>query len=266
MDLVDNSQLEELMKINVNEAGADEQEKFLEKFAESQLIMPVEYSANVFEGLENANVGDVFEPEEQAGFNIIYLTDDEGRNAVPLFTSPEMMERAGINSSTYVLFMSDLADLMKQAGDKYSLIAVNPFTDLNINMPMGLFLSLFRDTQDLSNTLGEVLKIIEKHSAVIGQNTSLMIHSDENFMKDLAEEGIFRSPVPLNINSDPHFNEELKYTFILLFDKTKKLLYLGSDFPGDFDTIVAPETEFEFVKDLDEFTSVWKCGAQHFFE
>lgn len=264
MEFLDNSELEDLMKMDVN--NADERNRFFEKFKQSQLIMPVEYTPNTFEGAENAKVGDVFEPEGRVGFNIIYLTDDEGRNAVPLFTSHEMMERAGVDSSAYVLFMSDLAELMEQAGDKYSAIAVNPFTDSNVNMDMDTFLNLFRDTSKMAETLMEVIKIIEKHSVEIGQDTALMIHSDENFMKDLAEDGIYRSPMPLNINSDPHFNENLKYTFILLFDESKKILYLGKEFGGDFDTIVAPETEFEFVKDLDEFTSVWKCGAQPFFD
>jgi len=262
MEFLDNCELEDIMKMDMDD---DAQSMFLEKFRESQLIMPVEYTPNMFEGAENAKEGDIFEPEGQVGFNIIYLTDDESKNAVPLFTSHEMMERAGVDSSAYVLFMSDLAELMEQAGDKYSSIAINPFTDSNVNMGMGMFLSLFRDNSQMAETLSEVLKIIEERSTEIGQDMAFMIHSDENFMKDLAEDGVFSSPMPLNLNSDPHFNEDLKYTSILLFDGSKKLLYLGREFQGDFDTIVAPETEFEFVEDLDEFTSVWKCGAQPFF-
>ena len=133
MEFLDNCELEDIMKMDMDE---DAQASFLEKFKESQLIMPVEYTPNMFEGAENAKEGDIFEPEGQVGFNIIYLTDDEGKNAVPLFTSHEMMERAGVDSSEYVLFMSDLAELMKQAGDKYSSIAINPFTDSNVNMGM----------------------------------------------------------------------------------------------------------------------------------
>lgn len=264
MEFLDNSELEELMKMDVNDAS--ERNRFFKKFKDSQLIMPVEYSANMFEGIENAREGDVFEPQGETGFNIIYLTDNDGNNALPLFTSHEMMERAGVESSAYVLYMRDLADLMQQAGDKYSTVAINPFTDSNINMDMETFLNIFDDTSQASNTFREILKIIKNHSVELEKDTSLMIHSDENFMKNLAEDGVYRSPMPLNINSDPHFNEDLKYTNILLFEKSKKLLYLGEDFPGDFDTIVAPESEFIFVRDLDEFTSVWKCGEQPFFE
>ncbi|MBE6509395.1 MAG: SseB family protein [Methanobrevibacter sp.] len=264
MELLDNSELEELMKMDVN--NADERNRFLEKFKESQLIMPVEYSLNMIEGAENAKVGDVFEPEGEAGFNIIYLTDDEGRNAVPLFTSNEMMEHAGVESSAYVLFMSDLADLMEQAGDKYSTIAINPFTDSNINMGMGTFLNLFSNTSDRLNQLNEMLTIIKENSIELKDNMAFMLRSDENFMKDGAVDGIYQSPIPMNLNSDPHYNENLKFTNILLFKKSHKLFYLGETVNDEFDTIVAPGTKFEFVRDLDEFTSVWECGEQPFYD
>ncbi len=49
--------------------------------------------------------------------------------------------------------------------------------------------------------------------------------------------------------------------------KTKKIVYIGNVVDDDhYDTIIAPETEFEFVEDIDEFTSVWKCGAQPFYD
>lgn len=44
--------------------------------------------------------------------------------------------------------MGDLADMLKQT-DRYSLIAINPFTDYNINVPMETFLSLFNDEMKL---------------------------------------------------------------------------------------------------------------------
>ena len=84
----------------------------------------------------------------QIVFNIEFLTDDKGNKVVPLFTSDEMMEAADFRSSTYVLYMGDLADMLKQT-DRYSLIAINPFTDYNINLPMETFLSLFNDENEV---------------------------------------------------------------------------------------------------------------------
>ena len=135
----DNKRLEELMKEEITPIM---QFEFLNILKESRLSMPVSYSENIFEGIENAKVGDVIEPAGQIGFNIEYLTDNNGNKVVPLFTSNEMMEAANFRSSTYVLYMSDLADLLKQT-DKYSLIAINPFTEYNMNIPIETFLNLF---------------------------------------------------------------------------------------------------------------------------
>ena len=65
MDKVDNSSLEELMK---KELTVEMQNEFFEILKESQLFMPVSYSKNIFEGIENAEAGDVIEPEGQVDF------------------------------------------------------------------------------------------------------------------------------------------------------------------------------------------------------
>lgn len=141
---VDNSRLEELTKEEITPIM---QIEFLNMLKESRLYMPVSYGENMFEGIESAKVGDVIGSTVQIGFNIEFLTDDKGNKAVPLFTSDEMMEAADFRSSTYVLYMGDLADMLKQT-DRYSLIAINPFTDYNINVPMETFLSLFNDENE----------------------------------------------------------------------------------------------------------------------
>ena len=248
MDLMDNSELEDLMKMDVETASRQDQDRFFEKLKESQLLMPVEY------------------PENSDTFNIIYLTDAEGKNAVPLFTSYEMMGKAGVESSAYPIYMSDLADLMDQADEKYSLISINPFTDTNINMGLPAFVDLFDEDDEMSDVFSEMLQIILENSVELEEDTAIMIHSEDNFMKNLAVAGIYQDPMPMKLNSNPYYNEDLKYTNILLFEKSKKLLLLGEVINDEFDTVVAPATEFEFVQDLDEFTSVWRCGAQEFYD
>ena len=52
-----------------------------------------------------------------------------------------------------------------------------------------------------------------------------------------------------------------------MIPKNKKILYLGGIVSKDvFDTIIAPETEFELVEEIDEFTTVWKVGKQPFYD
>lgn len=260
MDKVDNSSLEELMK---KELTVEMQNEFFEILKESQLFMPVSYSKNIFEGIENAEAGDVIEPEGQVGFNITYITDSDGNNAVPLFTSSEILDSV-VESSSMAIYMSDLADLLKQT-DKYSIIAINPFTDFDINMPVEAFLSLFEDPlEKQKKSLNKILAILKEHSVELEENTTLFIRSDENFMIENAVDKVFTAKVPFYVSSSPKYGEDMKYTNILLMPKSKKILPLDPD--RQLDILIAPGTEFELQDTMDGTQNLWMCGAQPFYE
>ena len=264
---VDNSRLEEIMK---QELTIEMQREFFEIFKDSQLFMPVSYSPNLFEGIENAEVGDVVEPEGRIGFDIQFLTDDKGNKAVPLFTSSEIMESAGVRTSSIAIFMSDLAFMLKQT-EKYSVIAINPFTEHDLNMPIGAFLSLFEEPSNeekkFFETLNSMLKILKEKSIELEEDMVFFVRDSVPFMKNEAVDGVFRPNIPFNVSIRRDFHEELEYLNILLMPKTKRIVYIGNVVDDDhYDTIIAPETEFEFVEDIDEFTTVWKCGAQPFYD
>ena len=70
---------------------------------------------------------------------------------MPLFTSAEMMKKAGARTSVIVIYMSDLADMLKQS-DKYSVLVINPFTEYDLNMPMQAFLSQFSSENNIKIT------------------------------------------------------------------------------------------------------------------
>ncbi|WP_407454826.1 SseB family protein [Methanobrevibacter sp.] len=260
---IDNSALEELMKQDLT---PQMQKEFFDVLKESQLYMPVSFSPNMFEGVENAKVGDVFQPEGRVGFDINYLADQEGNKAVPLFTSSEVMESAGFRSSAVAIFMSDLADMLKQT-DKYSVIAVNPFTEFNLDIPIGAFLNLFEEVPDIFETLNGILKILKEKSVELEEDYAFFLRSDDDFMKEDAVDGVFIPNIPFNVSIRKEFHEEMKYLNILLMPKTKRIVYIGGVVDEDhYDTIIAPGSEFEWVEDLDEFTRVWKCGAQPFYD
>jgi hypothetical protein len=122
--------------------------EFFKVLKDSRLFLPVVFSENMFEGIEDAEVGDVLETSEPTGFSIQFLTDTDGNRVVPLFTSEKMMQTAGIVSSVYVIYMSDLAGMLEQT-DKYSSIAINPFSQHDLNIPMEAFLSRFTDEDKL---------------------------------------------------------------------------------------------------------------------
>ena len=150
--VIDNSRLEELME---GEITPKMQMEFMEILKESRLFLPVDFGPDAFNGIENAKEGDVIDGPK--GFDIQFLTDDNGRKAVPLFTSDEMMEKAGARTSVIVIYMSDLADMLKQT-DKYSVIAINPFTEYGLNMPMQAFLSQFEDELEIEDIRNDDLR------------------------------------------------------------------------------------------------------------
>lgn len=261
---IDNSSLEEIMK---KEITSESQREFFEIFKDSQLFMPVIYSENLFEGIENAKPGDVIEPSGRVGFDINCLTDSEGNMAVPLFTSSEIMESTGLRSSAIAIFMSDLADMLKQT-DRYSVIVVNPFTEFDINMPVDAFLSLFEepsdDKKEFLKQLIDLLDFMKENSVELEENTTLFIRSDENFMIENAVDGVFTPEVPFNVSSNPKYGEHLKYTNILLMPKSKRVLPTGPD--NDLDIFIAPGTEFHLQDTMDETQNLWMCGDQPFYD
>jgi hypothetical protein len=262
--VVDNSRLEELMaKGLVGETKVE----FLELLKESQLFLPVTYSENMFEGIENSKPGDIFQPKGQVGFDINYLTGKDGSKAVPLFTSDEMMEKAGLRSSANVMFMSDLAEMLKQS-DRYSAVAINPFTEHDVVIPFEGFMNLFyeptEEEKQAMEALNQILEVMKEHSVELDKDYAFMFRNDEDVMKEHAVDGVFIPPLPFNVSSNPEFGKDLKYTNIILMQESKRIFPIGPD--ADLDIVIAPGSEFELVEEPDEFTRVWKCGAQPFYD
>lgn len=149
---VDNSRLEELIKQDIT---PEMEKEVFELLKQSKLFLPVDFGPDAFEGIEDTKPGDVVKGPK--GFSIQFLTDPEGRKAVPLFTSEEMMKQAGAMTSVMVIYMKDLADMLKQT-DKYSVISINPFTQFDLNMPMEAFLRQFDDEIDIGDIRNDDLK------------------------------------------------------------------------------------------------------------
>lgn len=264
---VDNSRLEELIR-DMDEGLVDskKQEEFFELFKKSNLYMPVILGDEWFDDIENFEPGRIRTTGENAGFDINFIKLDGGERAVPLFTSSELMESTGLKSSSMVLFMSDLAGMLKQS-NRYSWVLINPYTDLDVNMPLTTFLGLFNEmTLEQREATDKLLFLLETQSIEIDQNIKVVFRCEEDVMKDRAVDGIFVPDIPFKASSFPDFQKELKYTNIILIPRRKKILYFGGIVDKDvFDTVIAPGTEFELVEELDEFTRVWGVGKQPFY-
>ena len=85
-------------------------------------------------------------------------------------------------------------------------------------------------------------------------------------MKDKAVDGVFVPNVPFSVSRNPDFCKDLKYANILLFDKGKRVLPLGNAEGDEVDTMIAPGTELKINEEVDDFTTVWICGEQPFYD
>ena len=262
---MDNSKLEELMK---EEITPEMQKEFFEIFMESQLFLPIMPNENMFKGIENAKVGDVVETDGQVGFKINYITDSDGSKAVPLFTSSEVMESTGFRSSVFAIYMCDLADMLKET-DMYSLIAINPFTDHDLNMPIDAFLNLFEDqpSQEIIDSIYALLKLLDEFFIELDDEYGFYLRGNRDIMKTYAVDGVFTPTLPLSVHSKREFEKDRKYLNIVLMPKGSRIVFLGDD-TGEtqHDTIIAPESRFVHVDDADEYTSVWRCVAQPYYD
>ena len=259
---VDNSRLEELLN-QFFDLPAEGKNEFIELFKQSRLFMPIEMDMEAFDP-ENLEVGNV--SQGPLGFDIKYLENENGKS-VPLFTSDKVMEDAGVRVSTYVLYMSDLAEMMKQT-DRYASIAINPFTEHGLDITMETFLGLFKEASGeekmMADALNQILEVLRKHSIELEENTTLFFRHDENVMVENAVEGVFVPHLPFSVSSNPNYGEGLKYTNILLMPKSKRILPANPD--DDLDIIIAPGTEFRLEDTLDGTQNLWMCGAQPFYD
>ena len=259
---VDNSRLEELLN-QFFDLPAEGKNEFIELFKQSRLFMPIEMNMEAFDP-ENLEVGKV--SQGPLGFDIKYLENENGKT-VPLFTSDEVMEDAGVRVSTYVLYMSDLAEMMKQTY-MYASVTINPFTEHGLDITMETFLGLFKEASSeekkMVDSLKYVLELLRDHSVELEKNTTLFFRHDENVMVENAVEGVFVPHLPFSVSSNPNYGEGLKYTNILLMPKSKRILPANPD--DDLDIIIAPGTEFRLEDTLDGTQNLWMCGAQPFYD
>lgn len=271
---IDNSKLEELLQKFRDDPSPETVNELGEEIKKSRLYLPVVPSANMFEGIEDAKVGDVLELKEPSGFDINFLTNNAGEKAIPLFTSDKKMEEVDLRSSTMVMYVEDLVNMLQGAEERYQLVTINPMTETGIDMPILTFLNLFKEAEmtdeqkRFQESLNQMLELLKNHSMELPEKTAFFTRAPNAFMKEAAIDGIFVPNIPFSVSTIKEFEEDISpYINIILMDEGKKIVYFGEPVEGNpFNVLIAPETEFEMVEELDEFTTVWKCGNQPFYD
>lgn len=269
---IDNTKLEELLQKFKDDPSPETVNELGEEIKRSQLYLPVIPSSNMFEGIENAQVGDII--EGPSGFDINFLTNNAGEKAIPLFTSDKIMEEVDLRSSTMVMYVEDLVNMLQGAEGNYQIVTINPMTETGIDMPILTFLNMFKEVEmndeqkRFQESLKQMLDLLENHSLELPEKTAFFTRGPNDFMKEAAVDGVFVPNIPFSLSTIKEFEEDISpYVNIILMDEGKKIVYFGEPVEGNpFNVLIAPETEFEMVEELDEFTTVWKCGKQPFYD
>lgn len=164
--------------------------------------------------------------------------------------------------------MKDLYEILKK-NNEYSTVAVNPYTGNDINIPVESFLNLFETSapQEVIDSINTLLKMLDENSIELDEEYGFYLHGDEDIMKNHAVDGVYTPNVPLSVNSKSEFEDDLKYLDIILMPKGSKILFFGSEMgKTQYNTIITPKSEFHYVKDIDEYTSLWKCVSQPYYQ
>ena len=178
----DNTKLEKLME------DPQKQEEFIEELRKSQLFLPVIFSENMFEGIEDSKPGDVFTLKEPSGYDINFLTDNNGNRAIPLFTSNEKMEEGGLKSSAMVIYVPDLANMFKRLKNNYKYISINPMCEIGADMPIVPFIKLFatKEEEPIAVDMNNPESVATMVCKAAYENTGLFVH-DINLPDEWAE-------------------------------------------------------------------------------
>ena len=250
MDLIDNSKLEDLLEFD--EFGdIKNEEEFLKLLKTSQLFVPVDFTQDRYGGFDCEG--------QEVRFDIKCLTSDNGLKAVPIFTSLDILSERGIETSTVALHMNNLAIILLE--EEYYVVVINPFSEMSADIPCETFLEMFR--QDCGDK--SILDVIRDASVELDCTMWFYLRDDENSMVKNAVDGIYVVDKPLNVNSIDKVTS--CYVNVLEMPKSSRVLYIGEGWKNaNFDIIIAPESKFEYVKEINEGAHLWKCIEQPFFD
>lgn len=260
-DDLDNTNLEDLIEdMEMGLVKSDKRVEFIESLKNTKLFLPIILDEDFFENIQNSNSDEAFTATEDMGFDINFLQLDEDKKAVALFTSSELMESTGLKSSAIAIYMSDLAEMLRKNPDSYSMISINPFTNISIDIPIDSFFNLF---DDHSAYIESILGVLKEKSQELERDYAFFSRSKGNFMKENAVDGLFTSDIPFKVSSKEDFHQDGTYLDVLIMPKSSKILFVGGD---SLDTVIAPESQFRIIEEIDEHTTVWQCMAQPFYD
>lgn len=125
-----NTKLKKLISIPKDEASCEEDSALVEELKKAQLIMPIEitsYSENIDEHLQ---------------FRPLKIADENENILIPLFSDDEELIKLNIECNAINIYSKNLAEMISET-QEYDSIAINPFSEFSLTIPLKDFVELF---------------------------------------------------------------------------------------------------------------------------
>lgn len=123
-----NRKLKELISLPNEEASPEDDELLVEELKKAQLIMPIEVISH---------------DDDDFNFKPVKIGDDDKNEFIALFTDEDELIKTNVEFSVINISTKNLAEMIKDTGDEYYGIAINPFSKYSLAIPLSEFLNLF---------------------------------------------------------------------------------------------------------------------------
>lgn len=124
-----NTKLKKLISIPKDEATKEEDNALVEELKKAQLIMPVEITSDS-------------ETNEPLRFRPLKIADENENILIPVFSDDDELNKLNIECDTINIYSKNLAEMISET-EEYGGIAINPFSEFSLSIPLKDFVELF---------------------------------------------------------------------------------------------------------------------------
>lgn len=113
-----------------------------------------------------------------------------------------------------------------------------------------------------------MVNLLKENSITLTEDRQFYLREECDYMNQRAKDNIFSIDFPFNVSSDINFRSNWKYLNIINVPKGFKIFNSGEyvDKTTHYDIVLAPDCEYELIDKLDDYTFVWECISQRFYE
>ncbi|WP_458453588.1 SseB family protein [Methanobrevibacter sp.] len=121
-----NSKLKELIALPEDKATADDDDSLVNELKNSQLIMPIDTIS-----------------EDPLEFKPVKIANPDNEVFIALFSDENELAKGNVEFNVININTKNVAEIIGDAQDEYFGVAINPFSEYSLAIPLQDFLNLF---------------------------------------------------------------------------------------------------------------------------